>query len=287
MAILNINQNNVHTMPVVDKLVMGFFDGVHLGHLNLLNQPHTTLLTFNQIPRKTTNLFSKTDRIEFFNQLNLDNVLFYDILSSNMTGKEFIEKILKPLNPNQIIVGENFSFGKDGQSAYFLQQHFPNVKIVKIKHHISTSSLRYWLTANKPDFKKIAKWLTIPYFRSGTVAKGYQDGRKLGIPTANIEINHQLIDLMEGVYLTKVELNNQVYQGLTFWGKAQTMNHHKNFIETHLINYEGPEFYNQTIKITFLKYLRKSKKFKSKLQLLQAIKKDYQKAAKYFQKNHI
>lgn len=286
MQTFYINKDNINEIKKPKNLVLGFFDGIHKGHENLFYLPETSLLTFVKIPRKTTNLFSLNDRLEYFKNLNLDNLYLFDILSNNLTAKEFIEKILVPLNPSQIIVGENFSFGNDGQSAYYLQMNYPNVNVVKIKNKISSSHIRYLLTANKPNFKKINKLLSIPYFRTSTVVHGYHEGQKLGIRTANIKIDCDLIDLMDGVYITMVCLDDKEYEALTFWGKTQTLNHQQKFIESWLFDYNGPEFYGKDIKITFLKYLRKPKKFKSKLALLSAIKKDYQKAKIFFKKNH-
>lgn len=114
----------------------------------------------------------------------------------------------------------------------------------------------------------------------GKVRRGEDRGKKLGFPTANINL-WQFIP--EGVYVSNTKIKGKSYPSLTFIGKAETFNETKIQAETHIFNF-NTSIYSQWISICLLQKLRNSKKFKSPHELISQMKKDKQQAEKYFER---
>lgn len=114
----------------------------------------------------------------------------------------------------------------------------------------------------------------------GKVRKHKQRGKKLGFPTANINLHKKI---PEGVYISKTKLNGKVHPAVTFIGKAETFNETKLFAETYILDFKK-DIYGKWISVELIKKIRESKKFNSAEELIKEIKKDEQIARKYFAK---
>ncbi|MBI2597346.1 riboflavin kinase [Candidatus Daviesbacteria bacterium] len=112
----------------------------------------------------------------------------------------------------------------------------------------------------------------------GKVRKHQQRGKKLGFPTANINLTK---NIPEGIYISQIKLSRSIYPALTFIGKAETFNEKKYQAETYILDFDK-NIYNQWITVKLLKKIRENKKFHSVDKLITQIKKDKQIARKYF-----
>ena len=115
----------------------------------------------------------------------------------------------------------------------------------------------------------------------GKVRKGDQRGKDLGFPTANINLTK---NIPEGIYISKIKLENKIFPALTFIGRADTFNSKKKNCETYILDF-GKEFYGKWITVNLLKKIRENEKFNSVKELIIEMKKDEQEARKYFEIN--
>lgn len=114
----------------------------------------------------------------------------------------------------------------------------------------------------------------------GKVRKHIQRGKRLGFPTANINLSKQV---PEGIYVSITKIENRQYSSLTFIGRAKTFNEKKFQAETYILDFKK-DIYNRWMTVTILSKIRENKKFDSAEELIKQMKKDEQKARKYFGK---
>lgn len=112
----------------------------------------------------------------------------------------------------------------------------------------------------------------------GKVRKHNQRGRKLGFPTANVNLNKII---PEGIYISKAKVNNLVYLALTFIGTVKTFGETKFHSETYILDF-NQDIYGKWISVELVNKIRDNKKFSSSEELIKQMKKDKQEAIKYF-----
>ena len=150
--------------------------------------------------------------------------------------------------------------------------------MIKSKKIISSSFIRSLIQSGK--LNQANKFLAREWSIEGKVLKGRQIGKKIGFPTANIDIKDYII-AKPGVYAVKVKKQNSVkfIKGIANLGFRPTFNQKKILLEVHLFNFSG-NLYNKYLTVNFLRFIRKEKKFKNIGQLKKQIKIDLQKAKK-------
>ena len=293
----NFKIKNQHKNSII---LIGNFDGLHTGHQKLFNIAKNYkkkyslkigVLTFEPMPKmyfndnlKNFRISSQQQKINYLNKLNVDFVITkkFDKKFSKTKSITFIKEIIgKKLNPRFIFVSNNFRFGNKREGnvrkliKYEKQYNYrivkPQPSLVK-KKVISSSLIRKYLQNGKlKDANKLLKrnWSII-----GKVQKGKQLGKKIGFPTANIDIKDYIL-AKPGVYVVKVQkLNSLNYiRGIANLGYRPTFNGKKVLLEIHLFNFSG-NLYNKYLTVEFLKFIRSEKKFKNVDQLKKQIKID-------------
>jgi riboflavin kinase/FMN adenylyltransferase len=293
----NFNIKNQHKGSII---LIGNFDGLHLGHQKLFYQANkykkkyslkVGVLTFEPMPKmyfnKNINNFrisNQKQKIDLLNKLNVDFVITkkFNKNFSKTKSISFIENILKKkLNAKFIFVSNNFRFGnkREGNVKQLIKYEKKyNYKIIKpkpllIKRKIISSSLiRNYLQIGK--LREANKLLRRNWSIEGKVQKGKQLGKKIGFPTANIDIKDYVL-ACPGVYAVKAKLTNssKIIKGIANLGYRPTFNGKKILLETHLFNFSG-NIYNKDLTVEFLKFIRKEKKFKNINQLKKQIRID-------------
>ena len=299
----NFQINKQHKNSII---LIGNFDGVHLGHQKLFRLAQNYkkryslkvgVLTFEPMPKMFFNRDLKNFRISSFNQkLNLLHNQKVDfIISKQFTKKfskikstNFIEKILfQKLKAKFIFVSDNFRFGnkREGNVKQLIKhESLFNYKIVKpqslIKGNrvISSSLIRNYLQKGRLAIAN--KLLNRKWSIEGKVQKGRQIGKKIGFPTANIDIKNYVL-ASRGVYAikAKVKKSKKLIKGIANLGYRPTFEGRKILLEVHLFNFSG-NLYNKYLTVEFIKFIRKEKKFKTVDQLKKQIKIDLQIAKK-------
>ena len=280
---------NIRTQHKSSIILIGNFDGLHLGHQKLFLQANkfkkkyslkVGVLTFEPMPKmyfdkniKNFRISNQKQKIDLLNKMNVDFVITkkFDKNFSKITSMGFIENILKKkLNAKFIFVSNNFRFGnkREGDVKQLIKYEKKyNYKIIKpnpllIKRKIISSTLiRNYLQIGK--LKEVNKLLNRNWSIEGKVQKGKQLGKKIGFPTANIDIKNYVL-ACPGVYAVKAKLTNssKIIKGIANLGYRPTFNGKKILLETHLFNFSG-NIYNKDLTVEFLKFIRKEKKFKN------------------------
>jgi len=293
----SFNIKNYHKNSII---LIGNFDGVHLGHQKLFSlakkyQKKYSLkvgvLTFEPMPKmyfnksiKNFRISNSKQKINLLSKLNVDFVITkkFNKDFSKTTSINFIENILKKkLKAKFIFVSNNFRFGnkREGNVKQLINcEKNCNYKIVKpkpllIKRKIISSSLiRNYLQIGK--LKEANKLLNREWSIEGKVQKGKQLGKKIGFPTANIDIKDYVL-ACPGVYAVKIKIKNssKPLKGIANLGYRPTFDGKKILLEAHLFNFSG-NIYNKDLTVEFLKFIRKEKKFKNVNQLKKQIKID-------------
>ena len=299
----NFNIDRRHKNSIV---LIGNFDGVHLGHQKLFSLAknykkkyslNIGVLTFEPMPKMFFNHELKNFRISSLNQkidhlkdLKVDFVITkkFDKKFSKTKSTNFIKKILgEKIRPKFIFVSNNFRFGnkREGNVKQLIKfESLCNFKVVKpkpllINKRIASSSLiRNFLQRGK--LEKANKFLNRRWSIFGKVQKGKQLGKKIGFPTANIDIKDYVL-ACPGVYAVRAKKfkNGNYFKGIANLGYRPTFNGKKILLEVHLFNF-SENLYNKYLTVEFKKFIRKERKFKNVDQLKEQIKKDLSKAKK-------
>ena len=287
-------------------ILIGNFDGVHLGHQKLFSLAKKYkkkyslkigVLTFEPMPKMFFNDKLNNFRISNFDQkigllknLNVDFIITkkFDKRFSKIKSISFIKKILgKKLKPRFIFVSNNFRFGnkREGDVNQLIKfEKLCGFKVVKPKpllndkKIISSSLIRNFLQEGK--LFQANKFLGRKWSINGKVQKGKRLGKKIGFPTANIDIKNYIL-ACPGVYAVQVQssVKKKNLKGIANLGFRPTFNGKKILLEVHLFNFSG-NLYNKYLTVEFKKFIRKEKKFENVNQLRKQIKIDLLKAKK-------
>ena len=299
----NFNISKNHKKSII---LIGNFDGVHVGHQKLFKLANNYkkkfnlnigVLTFEPMPKMFFNKNIKNFRISNINQKNIIlknlGVNFvitqkFDKKFSKIKSDFFIKEILyKRLKAKYIFVSNNFKFGnkREGDVDQLIKnEKIYGYKIVKPKplilSHKVISSTHIRSLLEKGNLKKTNKLLCRNWSIEGIVQKGRQQGKKIGFPTCNIDINDYVIAL-PGVYAVKVKRknSNKSLKAIANLGYRPTFNQKKILLEVHIFNFSG-NLYNKYLSVEFIKFIRKEKKFNNVNQLRRQIQSDLKIAKK-------
>ena len=281
-------------------LLIGNFDGIHLGHQKLFNiakrykkkfKLNIGVITFEPMPKmyfnknlKNFRISNVTQKIKILKKLGVDFIIIkkFDKVFSKIKYQSFIKKILhNMLNAKYIFVSNNFRFGNNREgSVHQLIQHEKNYnyKIINPKPFkkknkiISSTLIRELLFNGKIDL--VNNLLKRNWSIEGVVEKGRQMGKVIGFPTCNIDINDYVL-AKPGVYAVKVYEKNKKLplKGIANLGYRPTFKQKKILLEVHIFNFSG-NLYNKHLTIEFINFIRKEKKFKNINQLKKQINLD-------------
>lgn len=269
---------NVNTL--ISNLVIGQFEFIHKGHLKLFSELNEfSFLTFKNHPSKSQYFFNFEQRINNLKQFKPKYIFVFDIKKNNLPAIDFINLYLKKINPKNIIVGNDFYFGKDKLGDINLLTNFFNVTVVERDPLYSSNKILKLLEIGQ--IATALELLAIPIYFDGIVVKNNQWGQKLGYPTANLIVNSPC-KILYGSYVSILVYDEIKYQSLSFLGNSKTLNSGKIFFETHIFNF-NKDIYDQKIIVYPKKFIRNNIKFKDQEELVANIKKDESYAKTFFE----
>jgi riboflavin kinase/FMN adenylyltransferase len=292
--------------PVV---TIGNFDGVHLGHQNLMRDlleqaarigGTPTVLTFhphplqvlapNNAPLQIQTLDQKIATIESLG-IPLTVVIPFTMELAQTSARDFVDKILwERLHPKEIYVGPNFAFGHRRQGSFSLlkeigeEKGFIAGKIHQVQfrgNRVSSTTIRQALISGEVGLSR--RLLGRPFSLTGVIVHGAGLGTKLDVPTANLHTSNELIP-RRGVYITLFSAEGRRRKGITNIGFRPTVNPGDAAllsIETHMID-SNEDVYGKMATLEFLVRLREERRFESTEALVRQIKKDRANALRYF-----
>lgn len=276
------------------SLLLGYFDGVHRGHFELIKKAKEeknlvgVLLFDGNLGRFLPNaksgfeLTSLSEKLDLFEKGGVDvaYIIHIDKDFLNLRKNEFIDEILKKINPRRIVVGTDYTFGykKEGTISD-LEKVFEVCACPLLEDDNGKISTRTIISLlEKGDIKGANEQLGYLYSISGKVIHGFENGRKISYPTANIEIPLDKLSPKAGVYSGYTEIDGKQYESIINIGNNPTVGKLKrNILESHLLNFND-DIYNKDIRVYFLDFIRDEKKFVS----LEELKTQLDKDSKYF-----
>lgn len=308
MKLLNslreIKQAEGSSIPI--GLTIGNFDGVHVGHRQLLKKiqsecsrkglsfvvvtflPHPQKILHPEKERFLINSYEK--RRELLKTLGVNYLIEMQFTRdfSTLTPDEFMKTHLFGYEGlREFYLGYDFAFGanKKGGHDLALEVCKPRGIHVEIQPKfemdgeiISSTFIRDLLLQGKVD--EAGKFLERPFHLEGVVIKGEGRGKKIGYPTANIQVSSDLIVPQNGVYVTRTRHQGMTYQSVTNIGHNPTFKDGRQLhIETNIFDFDT-DIYGEGLVIEFLKKIRDEKKFPTVNDLIEQIRTDVETAKK-------
>ncbi|MBN2213186.1 MAG: bifunctional riboflavin kinase/FAD synthetase [Bacteroidales bacterium] len=302
-CLLKIYQDLNNFTAVRPVVTIGIFDGLHLGHVRILerlkeialkNGGETIVVTFwphplvvlGKKPKDIKMLSTLNEKISLIRKQGIDNLVILPFTHdfANTPYDKFIRKYLvEGIRSEHIIVGYNHHFGRDRHGGF--EQLKKNadkygfsvekqVLVIIEKKTVSSSVIRKFIS--KGDVIMAGKLLGYHYSIEGKVIEGKKLGKSLGYPTANIRVigENKLIPL-SGVYAVKVEIDEKCYNGMMNIGIRPTIAEqvHNLTIEVHILQFNRI-IYGENIRLHFIERIRDEKKFKSVEELVEQLRCD-------------
>jgi riboflavin kinase/FMN adenylyltransferase len=296
MKIMTLNAQSI--LPGENHcLALGFFDGVHRAHRDLLSrtismakQNHLTssIMTFSThvltfLRHESFSMLSRLeDKIALAELYGFDYFFVLEVDSAlvQMPPTEFIARFLK--KASIVVAGFDFTFGHRGKGTVETLQaetSFQTIILPEITYYrkkIGSTRIREMLKLGRVE--TAMHLIGEPYRIQGMVIRGKGRGTGLGFPTANIDFDGYLLP-KPGVYLSKVTIDGIVYDALSNIGDNPTFGDEATTLETYLLDFNG-SLYGKRVAIAFTRYLRPEIRFGSKAELIKQMLADEQNARK-------
>lgn len=286
-------------------LTIGSFDGVHLGHRQVIEKlkaiaqakkAETVIFTFHPHPqfvlapewsRKELRMLTTIDeRIELFERAGVDHLVIYPFTPDfgQLAYAEFVQTILvEQLHVHTLVLGYDHCLGKNREGNFdtlaTLSAHY-DFELEKLDallvddNNISSTKIRRALQAGEVQLAE--RYLGYRYHFSGSVVEGKQIGRKIEFPTANVKLGDcfKLIP-KDGVYAVQVQVMGRVYGGVMNIGSRPTVNTQldNRTIEVHIFDFHA-DIYGRNIQVMFVSRLREERKFDSLAELREQLQRD-------------
>ncbi len=291
-------------------ITIGNFDGVHLGHQALLNELRaaarqrdlqTAAVIFEPHPREfftpqqaPARLTSLREKLELFDSLGVDrvHVCRFDAHFAQMNATSFIHALHERLSARFVLIGDDFRFGS-GRAGDFalmekigLQYGFAVQAVHSVLHNgVRISSTAVRTTLADGNMRMAQSYLGRPYSISGRVEHGDGLGKRIGFPTANIQLKHNRPPL-SGIFVVQAHAEGMgVLQGVASLGVRPTVHQGgKPVLEVHLFEF-AQQIYHRHMRLDFLHKLRDEEKYPDVATLTRQIGLDVQNAKQWFERH--
>lgn len=298
--------HNIRAQHYGCVLTIGNFDGVHLGHAEVIKgllldaQKHqlpSTVMLFEPQPQEffakdnaPARLTRLRDKLRLLAELGVERVICisFNQQFANMEAEQFVNEVLvDKLGVKALTVGDDFCFGKRRSGDFALLKNMGAALNIDVKStasfrrlndRVSSTLIRHALAAGQLEEAKTM--LGHGYAISGRVIHGWAKGRELGFRTANIALKRQVCPV-NGVFAVKATVGNEQLFGVANIGNKPTFNGTRALLEVHLFNF-AQDIYGQFMHVELVKKLRDEKKFETLTQLTAQIATDVAAAKQCF-----
>jgi riboflavin kinase / FMN adenylyltransferase len=298
---------DLSALPIFTHAVIttGSFDGVHTGHVQIIEQlikeakkinGVPVLITFYPHPKQVVQMKEKTlqilntpeEKYELLQTKGIENIVVvpFDKNFSELSADDYIEHFLvKHFKPAVIVVGYDHRFGNNREGDFDLLKRKEiefGFTVKEIPEHVLTnitiSSTKIRAAILEGNIEKAATYLGYNYYFSGTVIQGNKLGRTIGYPTANLQIQDDFkLVPANGVYAVDAQLEGRMLKGMMNIGIRPTVDGSKRVIEVNIFDFDE-DIYGETLKITLKNSLRQEVKFASLEELKAQLAKDKERA---------
>lgn len=297
---------------VKQVMALGDFDGIHLGHQEVIQRTLTTasrlglpasIMTFNPHPRVVLgqskyeqNLTPLSDKMKLFDTMGIEYVylVHFSLAFSRISPEEFVTQVLLPLGVCSIVVGFDFKFGHEGkgtpEALIEFSHHQFSVEVVPAFHlsggKVSSTNIRESLLNGAIETAN--QLIGRSYRIRGQVVTGDGRGKTIGFPTANIEAVEDYVIPQKGVYAVRCIVKGLVYKAVMNIGTKPTFSSPdgKVTLEAHLFDFDQL-IYDEEIIVEFIKYIRSERKFAGINELIHQIGLDAAEAKQILSCNNI
>lgn len=269
-------------------IALGNFDGLHKGHMTLinkvvdealLNDSKSMVYTFTNHPltiadpsRVPKLIMDMDQKLKLLGDYGIDYVALIDFTMEYMktSPEDFIKHLLADFNAKGLVCGFNYRYGYLNKgNVDSLEKLAKELNFDLIVMPAETdggeviSSTRIRALISDGNIEKANELLLEPFMLKGEVITGKQNGRKLGFPTANQRVNEDMVIPKIGVYYTNVRVKGELYKGITSVGTNPTIaDNNKLTVETYILNFDE-DIYGETIEIYFIEWMRPEEKYDS------------------------
>ena len=285
MKIYNIK--DINTLAVETAVTVGMFDGVHVGHRQMVSHLaafarersyEPVVVTFRNHPRAVLYpgeemqlLTTFDERMELLESCGVGSValLEFDDVTARLSACDFASDLLcKKLRMRFLLLGYDNKFGSRAKDDFGLLPSLGRRLGFEMVHDepvlvdgVDVSSTKIRKALMSGDIDVANRMLGMPYFVFGKVVNGRHVGREIGFPTANVELSDKCKLLpADGVYAMRVEWDGRSYAAMGNLGSQPTYGLNDRVLEIHIIDFDG-DIYNETIKVDFLKKIRDIQQF--------------------------
>lgn len=290
-------------------ITIGTFDGVHLGHRQVISRlkkiadsvnGESVIFTFYPHPRLVVSpeennlrlLTTRDEKIELLKEIGIDHLVVFPFTSefSKLSYEDFVRTVLvEKMNISHLVVGYDHKLGRNREGNYTVlkelskELHFTIEQLdVLLMEDVNVSSTKIRQSLETGNVARANRYLGYDYTLTGKVIAGNQLGRKLGFPTANIETldEHKLIP-HDGVYAVRVKVDDAYYKGMLNIGTRPTISHNADHrsIEVHIFDF-NEDIYLHELTLYFVGKIRDEHKFDSVNALREQLEKDQESAQK-------
>ena len=292
-------------------ITLGTFDGLHLGHQQIVNEiiqksrqinGRNFLLTFEPHPRKVIPgrndvklLSTLEEKVEILEELGLENLFVINFTTefSKQSPAEFVKTyLINGIGLNEVIIGHDHHFGKERDGNFELLQKMGkdfNFSVTLIPEFsiegetISSTKIRNSLLAG--DVVKASKMLGRNYSFKGKIVRGDGRGRKLGFPTANLSVgNDDKLIPAKGIYSAECIVENEKHFGLLSLGSRPTFHKDGDIIPEFYIFDFDRDIYDRVMQVNLVEKIRDEEKFNSVDDLITRMKQDEETGRKILSK---
>ena len=260
-----------------DVTCIGAFDGVHLGHQALINMAKSIsskyqILTFDPVPKKFFNnmhklLSTKDMKVDLLSRFSPESIIFLNFEDvKDLIPEDFCNILNNKLNTKSIVVGKDFKFGKNREGdVNFLIKYFGNSNVHVLNDYVvndsKISSTLIKSTINEGKLELANQYLGYSFKLKGKVEHGNRMGHKIGFPTANINVDVNLVTPKFGVYEVDVTKADKTYKGVMNIGNRPTVsNDLKLSYEVHILDFDE-DIYGSFLGVEFVSFIRDEIKF--------------------------
>ena len=260
-----------------DVTCIGAFDGVHLGHQALINMAKSIsskyqILTFDPVPKKFFNnmhklLSTKDMKVDLLSRFSPESIIFLNFEDvKDLIPEDFCNILNNKLNTKSIVVGKDFKFGKNREGdVNFLIKYFGNSNVHVLNDYVvndsKISSTLIKSTINEGKLELANQYLGYSFKLKGKVEHGNRMGHKIGFPTANINVDVNIVTPKFGVYEVDVTKADKTYKGVMNIGNRPTVsNDLKLSYEVHILDFDE-DIYGSFLEVEFVSFIRDEIKF--------------------------
>lgn len=291
MKILDLN--DLKSLKDNTCVTLGFFDGLHLGHQEILsvlvktskeNNLKSLIITFDEdvlsLFKMSKSIVSINEKLESFKKYGIDYVLVLKTTDNFMglSAMEFKNNFLDKINTKVIVCGSDFSFAKKKEGNIDFLRNNSNYQIIQVddvyynNEKISSTYIRQLLLNG--NIVLANKLLFYPFSINSSIINGLKIGRNIGFKTANLKINNSCFLLKHGVYFGLINIKDKLYKTMINVGINPTVNKDNELkIEAHILDF-NEDIYDLDIILTFMSYYRDEIKFDSLEKLKEQLKID-------------